>query len=102
MLTPSDLARMSRILHKTNCPQPIEGKVTLLQGVLILSFAAPHSRVIDAQRALIAHHLNTDIDPGSDESRVRDVDEISVLELDVKLPLWKHSERVPPSEVVSV
>lgn len=70
MLTSSDLARISRILHKTRCPQPIEGKVTLAQGVLTLSFNAPQSCALDAQRALMAHHLNTDIDSESDEARV--------------------------------
>lgn len=101
-LTPSDLARISRIMQKSNCPQPIEGKVTLAQGVLTLSFTAPHSRALDAQRALMAHHLNTDIDIETDEARVRDEGGTSVLELDVKAPLWRHSEMVPPSEVVSV
>ncbi|MEP3891385.1 MAG: hypothetical protein ABJN69_13075 [Hellea sp.] len=102
MLTQSDIARISRILQKTDCSQPIEGVVSLENGALTLRFNAPQSRALDAQRALMAHHLNTDIDPQNEEARVRDVNGIAVLELDVKAPLWKHSEKVPPSEVVLI
>jgi hypothetical protein len=80
----------------------MEGKVTLEAGLLTLSFKALHSRVLDAQKALMAHHLNTDIDAQSDEARVRDKEGITVLEMDVKTPLWRHSEMVPASEVLVV
>lgn len=102
MLTPFDLARISRIMQKTNCPRPVKGRVTLTGGVLSLSFNSPQSRALDAQRALMANHLNVDIDARSDEARVREIDGIAELEMDVKAPLWKHNERVPPSEVVLV
>ena len=101
-LTKSDLARISRVLQKEEALQPIEGSVTLIGGVLTLVFNGLLSDALDAQRALMAHHLNTDIDPNSDEARARMIEGGAVLELDVLEPLWRHSEIVPPSEIVEL
>jgi len=101
-LTQSDLARISRVMQKGECLQPIEGTVKLEGGVLSMSFDGTQSYALDAQRALMAHHLNTDIDPNSDEARVNMVEGMAVLEIDVLEPLWRHSEIVPPSEIVSL
>ena len=87
-LTKSDLARISRVLQKEECVQPIAGSVRLSGNGLRMSFDSPVNDAQDALRALMAHHLNTDIDADSSEARSKMIDGYAFLEIDIKAFLY--------------
>ena len=98
-LTQTDLRRLSTILETVDLKGfKILGRAYLEEGVLGMPFLTEED-ALNAQRAFISYHMNTDIDPDSNEARIRRLETGVWLEIDVLEPLWREKENVPPVKV---
>ena len=97
-----DIERIRRIFEKENVLQPVEGSIALSDGILTMRFVGEIAKTNEAETALFAYHLNTNISNERPES-IQTVGEGEVtFQIYVNDPLWKFSEIVPPSKITKL
>lgn len=97
-----DIDRINRIFEKESVLQPVEGSITLSDGILSMDFVGEVAKTNDAETALMSHHLNTNISSERPESIQTVGDGKVTFKIYVNDPLWKFSEIVPPSKITKL